>query len=138
MKRSRPRRPPEGAIVIRREDEIRQIDREYPYQVVIKLSHDEPGVRLLKMLTFCQKQAVPFRTYTEKRVFRHFVRYCFADPTHADEFHSEFDGGRVDVQDARPWMVKFPTLWALRRWKSTQRPSDDLRGHPRHVDRSND
>jgi hypothetical protein len=75
----------------------RQIDREYPHQVAMRVQLGGLGLRLLQLNDFCREHAMPFRTHTDRRDGEDFIRYCFGDPAHADTFASTFSGERSTV-----------------------------------------
>jgi hypothetical protein len=75
----------------------RQIDREFRHQVAIDAAGGGLGLRILEMNDFCRENAMIYRTQTDHRKGGDFIRYCFADPAHADTFAGKFRGERSSV-----------------------------------------
>ena len=90
----------------RRKGEItkRQIDRDCPHQVAIRIPIGGLVRLLMDMYTFCDAHAMPYRTHADGRyepVPSDQIRFCFTDPAHADAFHAKFDGERITVESPR-------------------------------------
>jgi hypothetical protein len=82
-----------------RKDDLtkRQIDHQGPHQVTVRVQLRGLGVQLLQMNDFCHERAMPFRSQTHHRDDGDFMRYCFAEPTHAAAFADKFGGERSTV-----------------------------------------
>jgi hypothetical protein len=90
-------------MMTRRKGEVTksQIDRECPHQVAILIPVGGLVRLLMDMYTFCDAHAMSYRTRTDRRrelVPSGHVRFCFADPAHADAFHAKFDGERITIE----------------------------------------
>jgi hypothetical protein len=77
-----------------------RIDREFPHQVAIRIRIGGLVVRLMVMHKFCTTHAIPYRTCADLRREppADYVRFCFADPAHANAFMTEFGGERVTIE----------------------------------------
>ena len=70
------------------------IDRDYPYQVELKLPWG--GFRALDgMYAFCRGSK--FTAHPTRRGLECFTRWCFQERTLADNFRAEFGGRRIDA-----------------------------------------
>ena len=74
----------------------RQIDRDLPHQVHIVVPEMGFGARLDVMHGWCRQKAIDYMTRGARvRGEPDAMRWCFADPAHADAFHGEFGGERM-------------------------------------------
>lgn len=82
-----------------------QIDREYAYQVELKVP--EGGFRKLlnQMQQFCI--LFDYKTRSETRRPEFFTRWCFKESVQADQFKNTFGGERIDI-DVRDKIVISP------------------------------
>jgi hypothetical protein len=79
------------------ENTHRHIDQGFPHQVLIQSSPGGLASQILVMHEFCRELAMNYRTQTGQRKGGDFIRYCFAEPVHADTFASKFRGERSAV-----------------------------------------
>jgi hypothetical protein len=76
-----------------------QIDRARPHQVEIRIAVAAGvGSQLDDMHTFCRERALNYQTYSDSRKAGDFVRFCFADRTHANVFEVKFGGKRIRIK----------------------------------------
>jgi hypothetical protein len=85
--------------VARRKGEITsaQIDRDYPYQVII-LSRDVAGPQGGVTALFMANVNVAPRTHSVLKDDEWHTVFCFADECHAEQFIALFGGERFDPQ----------------------------------------
>jgi hypothetical protein len=78
----------------------RRNDRDFPYQVAIRVPEGGLVARMMTMHKFCTTHAMPYKTHADLRRDppADYVRFCFADPTHADVFLAEFGGERITIE----------------------------------------
>ena len=69
----------------------RRIDRDFSHQVAIQIPVGGLVARLMTMHQFCTTHAMPYKTRADLRrePLANFMRFCFADPAHADAFLAE-------------------------------------------------
>jgi hypothetical protein len=79
------------------ENTHRHIDQDFPHQVLIQSSPGNLAFQILDMHEFRRELAMNYRTQTGQRKGGDFIRYCFADPVHADSFANKFGGERNTV-----------------------------------------
>jgi hypothetical protein len=82
----------------------RQTDRDYPHQVAILIPIGGLGARSMAMHAWCDVRGLPYRTRADRRrepTPSDHVRFCFADPAHADAFRAEFGGERLTIEKHR-------------------------------------
>jgi hypothetical protein len=75
----------------------RRIDRDFPHQIAILIPEGGLVARLMAMHKFCDTRSMPYKTRSDLRREppADFMRFCFADPAHADAFMAEFGGERI-------------------------------------------
>ena len=98
----------------------KRVDREFPYQV--ELAIPEGGLKNIRELdAFCRGRGfvVATRRIGKRRRERgsDAVRYCFADPAHADAFLARFGGDRVALPAKKPpaLSIRRRGLWS--KWR---------------------
>jgi hypothetical protein len=69
----------------------RRIDRAFPHQVAILIPVGGLVARLMAMHKFCDTRSMLYKTHADLRREppADFMRFCFADPAHADAFMAE-------------------------------------------------
>lgn len=77
----------------------RRIDRDFPHQVALLIPVGGLVARLMAMHKFCDTRSMPYKTRPDLRRAPpiDFMRFCFADPAHADAFLTEFGGERITL-----------------------------------------
>jgi hypothetical protein len=62
------------------------------------------STRLMAMLRFCNTRSMPYNTRSDLRREppSDYVRFCFADPAHANAFIAEFGGERITIESHKP------------------------------------
>jgi hypothetical protein len=89
----------------RRKYEIiaRMNERDYPHLVEIALPSGGFRAKSDAMLAFHRERDIQIRRGQGRNDDGQFyVRYCFADPAHADTFYDQFGGERLNVKPR--WM----------------------------------
>lgn len=88
-------------VMSRRKGEITKaaIDRGWPYQV--SLDADTVRRRFAEIEAVTQQFSRAPRGHAYRRNDRDYVVYCFADPHHAEQFATLFDGQEM-TPDSRP------------------------------------
>jgi len=78
----------------------RRIDRDFPHQVTILFPEGGLVARLMAMHQFCTTHAMPYVTCADVRHDEgsDYVRFCFADPAHADAFLAQFGGDPITIE----------------------------------------
>jgi hypothetical protein len=78
----------------------RRIDRDFPHQVAILIPVGGLVARLMAMHKFCDTRSMPYKTHADlcREPPADFLRFCFANPAHADVFIAEFGGERITVE----------------------------------------
>jgi hypothetical protein len=78
----------------------RRIDRDFPHQVAIPIPEGGLVARLMAMHKFCDTRSIPYKTRGDLRRDppADCMRFCFADPAHADAFMAEFGGERTTTR----------------------------------------
>jgi hypothetical protein len=82
----------------RRKGEITSAMNERDYPHIVELPLPSGGFRSQSddMLAFPRERGIePRRGRGWHNDERYYVRYCFADPVHADAFHQRFGGERI-------------------------------------------
>jgi hypothetical protein len=76
----------------------------FPHQVAILIPKGGLVARGIAMHQFCRTHAMPYMTRSDLRGDppAKYVKFCFADPTHADAFISEFGGEPITVEPHKP------------------------------------
>jgi hypothetical protein len=76
-----------------------EIDRACPHQVEIRIPVGAAlGTPLTDMHAFCRERELSYQTSSDSRKVGDFVRFCFADRTHANVFEVKFGGKRVRIK----------------------------------------
>jgi hypothetical protein len=82
----------------RRKSEVssRQNERDFPHLVELPVPLGGFGQRLWQFDAFHRERGIPVRNGRGRQdEGQFFIRYCFADATHADAFHGCFGGERL-------------------------------------------
>jgi hypothetical protein len=82
----------------------RRIDRDFPYKVAILIPESGLVARLMAMHKFRVTRSMSYKTRSDLRRDppADYMRFCFADPTHADAFMVEFGGERITIEPRKP------------------------------------
>jgi hypothetical protein len=76
----------------------RQIDRNYRYQVAIRIPVSRPGASLTAMHAFADTLTPDYKTRSDRQDVGDFTRFCFADPEHAGLFQATFGGEKITIE----------------------------------------
>jgi hypothetical protein len=88
--------------ITRRKEEIttRKNERDYPH--IVELLLPSGGFRSNDMLAFHRGRGIEHRRGRGRYgIGQYYVRFCFADPAHADAFREEFGGERLTTAPPR-------------------------------------
>jgi hypothetical protein len=75
-------------------------DRDFPHQIAILVPEGGLVARLMAMHKFCDTRSMPCKTRSDlrRKPSSYYVRFCFADPAHANAFMAEFGGQRITIE----------------------------------------
>lgn len=77
-----------------------RIDREFSHQVAIQIPVGGLVARLMTMHQFSTTHTMPYKTRGDLRRDppADYMRFCSADPAHAEAFPAQFGGERIAIE----------------------------------------